>query len=140
MNVTDTAASFYAIHHRSDVLTVPSAFYRHIVDMKGLCADGGLAALEDLLEQGRRVFADPHTRETPNVPPEWQCVHLPGSISVPWLHLHTFIGSIPAEGLPGTPPQSSCVRASVPVASAAAEMLRASVRAGGGAFPVQVHV
>ena len=32
-------------------------------------------------------------------------------VSVPWLHVHTFIGSVPSEKLPGSPPVAACASA-----------------------------
>ena len=34
-------------------------------------------------------------------------------ISVPWLHLHTFIGAVPSEHLPSVPPRAACTSATV---------------------------
>eukprot|EP00427_Karlodinium_veneficum_P013383 CAMPEP_0169063130 /NCGR_PEP_ID=MMETSP1015-20121227/1105_1 /TAXON_ID=342587 /ORGANISM="Karlodinium micrum, Strain CCMP2283" /LENGTH=149 /DNA_ID=CAMNT_0009121415 /DNA_START=284 /DNA_END=733 /DNA_ORIENTATION=+ len=102
LEMTQECASFFNVEDHGDVLTIPHEYYR---DIQALATDGahGTTILANMIEAGRRVFI---SLGRPS--PEFQCIHLPSHISVKWLHLHTFIGSVPKEGLPGTAASTTC--------------------------------
>lgn len=112
------SASFFNIDDHGDILTVPTLFYTDISDMKGRCADAGLASLRAFLEDGRRVF-----EATRHSAPEWQCLHLQGNVGVEWLHVHSFVGSLAREELPSSPPWAICARTGLTPEAAAQAML-----------------
>eukprot|EP00928_Gymnodinium_smaydae_P024586 TRINITY_DN19854_c0_g1_i1.p1 TRINITY_DN19854_c0_g1~~TRINITY_DN19854_c0_g1_i1.p1 ORF type:complete len:282 (-),score=20.17 TRINITY_DN19854_c0_g1_i1:256-1053(-) len=121
LEVTDFAASFYSMKDHADLLTIPVPYYETIVALKADCQAETL--LTALLDAGRRVFKSAGIGGKGKPDPEIQCVHLPVAISVHWLHVHTFIGAVPGEGLPGLPPHAVCARVNLTTTAAARMML-----------------
>eukprot|EP00440_Ansanella_granifera_P076792 gb/GFBE01083328.1/.p1 GENE.gb/GFBE01083328.1/~~gb/GFBE01083328.1/.p1 ORF type:complete len:289 (+),score=21.18 gb/GFBE01083328.1/:1-867(+) len=126
LEVTDETASFFNRGSRSDVLTVPIQYFRDIRRLSEQCPDNAVQLLVELLAAGRRVFVSTAAGGPGSPAPETQCVHLYPHLSVPWLHVHTFIGRVRSEGLPGVWPLAACVSAALPEDEAAAELLRLS--------------
>lgn len=115
LDITSSTASFFNIKDHGDVLTIPRKHYRdiaHLVDCEAKPI--AIELLEHLLKDGRRVFI-----EKKSVSPEYQCFHRQHFTTVSWLHLHTFIGFVPGEGLPGTSATAACVFANVTIKDAA---------------------
>ena len=115
---TDSVTSFLNIKYKSDVLSIPVERFRDIKKLKDNCPDHAQQLLTEMVTVGRHVFM-----EYVGGTPELQCVHLYPYISVPWLHLHTFVGAVPSEHLPSVPPRAACTSATVPESDAAAMIL-----------------
>jgi len=121
VEVDSMATSFFDVKHSNDLLTIPSLWYKDILEMTQVCEDDkGQKNLEMLLQTGRDAYVK---HGGSSQPPEWQCVHLPGHVAVGWLHVHNFIGSVGGEKLPGVPPLASCARATLSVPDAAGQIL-----------------
>merc|ERR1712048_570893 len=132
IEITISTASFYNLKDRGDVLTIPVAYYHDVSALREFCADAE-SLLIDILESGRRVFGS-----LARGPPRHQCVHLPGDLSVAWLHVHTF------NELHGSPSANGefevayddvsqlgrslqvCIEGGTPTADAAAQILRSA--------------
>jgi len=109
LEVTEDAASFRNMKDGEDILTIPVPYFRDLAALKS-CRGDAHAFLARLLEAGRRVFVG--SRAGGSKPwPEWQCIHMPGKVSVQWLHVHTFTGFVPGESLPSKPPFAVCANA-----------------------------
>jgi len=78
------------------MLTIPRPYYKHIGDLLGQCGDGTEQLLATMFINGAAAYAE----QTGNTGPVMQCIHKPGHISVPWLHLHTFCPSGRVDGMP----------------------------------------
>mmetsp|Transcript_79758 Transcript_79758/g.97631 ORF Transcript_79758/g.97631 Transcript_79758/m.97631 type:complete len:246 (+) Transcript_79758:47-784(+) len=115
---TQSVTSFFNIKHTSDVLSIPVERFRDIKRLVENCPDHAEQLLTEMITVGRQVFG-----EYVGGTPEWQCVHLYPYISVPWLHLHTFVGAVKEEHLPSLPPRAACSPATVSVSEAAANIL-----------------
>ncbi|CAK9090522.1 unnamed protein product [Durusdinium trenchii] len=115
---TASTASFYNIRHKTDVLSIPVESFRDIKRLADACPFDALEQMTALVSAGRRVF-----QKFIGGAPVWQCVHLYPYVSVPWLHLHTFRGSVPEEHLPNSPPHAACVAAEGTAGEAAAALL-----------------
>jgi len=113
-----TAASFYNINGRQDILTIPRYFYSDIYDLRDKAADP-LGVLGELLEVGLSVHQAIYG-DVPIGEPFYQCVHMPRYATVAWLHVHTLKGSIPAEYIPSSLPYGVCVNASTSAPRASA--------------------
>lgn len=118
LEMTQSVTSSFNIRHTSDVLSIPVERFRDIKKLAVDCPDHAEQLLTEMVAVGRRVFA-----EYIGGTPEWQCVHLYPYISVPWLHLHTFVGAVKEEHLPSVPPRAACAHATVPESEAAATIL-----------------
>lgn len=123
LEITANAASFTNMKDPGDILTIPVPYYRDLEALWGCRGDAELF-LAWLLEAGRRVFIAFRAGGPAMPPAQLQCIHLPGQISVQWLHVHTFIGSIPDEALPNEPPYAVCENTSILELDAARSMLR----------------
>lgn len=124
LEVTSTAASFQNVADAADVLTIPVGYYRDLGHLKA-CRPDAMTLLAIMLEAGRRVFIGSSAGGV-GTRAEIQCAHLPGQVSVQWLHLHTFIGTVPGEGLPGGPPFAICASTKMGTGEAAQLMLHAT--------------
>jgi len=124
LEITASSASFRNIRLDRDILSIPVEYFRDINKLSDQCPEPRASQLlEALLAAGRRVFVST-AAGGPGAPhPEFQCVHLYPYVSVPWLHVHTFIGSVPSEKLPGSPPVAACASATVSEAAAAKHIL-----------------
>ncbi|CAK0824135.1 unnamed protein product [Prorocentrum cordatum] len=113
------------ISNHQDLLTIPVAYHETIVSMVEECPGGEAEGLlTALLDAGRRVFVEAGVGGAGRVEAEMQCVHLPGAISVHWLHVHTFIGEVGnGEDLPARPPGAVCALVNMTSAEAARHML-----------------
>lgn len=80
----------------SSILTIPRTYFRDMADLLKKCSSG----IEDLLQTMFVNGASAYTKQTSHVGPVMQCIHKPGHISVPWLHLHTFCPSGRVDGMP----------------------------------------
>lgn len=125
LEVTDVATTFYNMKDHQDLLTIPVAYHETIVSMMAECPGGEAEGLLiSLLDAGRRVFVEAGVGGADRVEAEMQCVHLPGTISVHWLHVHTFIGKVGnGEDLPARPPDAVCAPVNLTSAEAAQRML-----------------
>lgn len=114
---TDDTASFYNARDHKDILSIPVSYYE---DLSALKADGstGQDILEKVLEAGRRVYSNLFSQQ-----PEYQCAHQAACVSVKWLHVHTFTGSVPAEHLPSGDAHAACAFANLTASTAAQEIL-----------------
>jgi len=120
LEVNEGGASFRNVKDGGDILSIPKTPYRDLGHLKACNPDAGVL-LAGLLEAGRRVFVN----TTAGGQPPWvQCVHLPGWLSVEWLHVHTFIGAVPGERLPAEPPYATCRPANMNSLEAARQMLQ----------------
>lgn len=81
---------------KSAMLTIPRPYFRDMGDLMKKCPDG----IEELLKIMFVNGANAYTKQTGYVGPVMQCIHKPGHISVPWLHLHTFCPSGRVDGMP----------------------------------------
>jgi len=127
LEVTGDAASFTNMKDAADILTIPVPYYRDLSALKACRADAD-TFLAVLLEAGRRVFVGSRAGG-PHMPQaEWQCIHLPGKVSVSWLHIHSFVGFVPGEALPAHPPSAVCANNSMGPWEAARYMLRQTPR------------
>ncbi|CAK0897090.1 unnamed protein product [Prorocentrum cordatum] len=125
LEITETAATFYNMKDHQDLLTIPVSYHETIVSMIAACPGGEAEGLlTSLLDAGRRVFVEAGVGGPGTVEAEMQCVHLPSTISVHWLHVHTFIGEVGnGEGLPARPPDAVCAPVNLTSAEAARHML-----------------
>lgn len=123
LEITASTASFRNIRLDSDILSIPVEYFRDIKRLSDRCPEHASQLLEALLAAGRRVFVSTAAGGPGAPQPEFQCVHLYPYVSVPWLHVHTFIGSVPSEKLPGSPPVAACASAAVSEAAAAQHIL-----------------
>jgi len=121
------AASFTNMKDAVDILTIPVPYYRDLSALKA-CRTDADTFLAILLEAGRRVFIGARAGGRLRPKAEWQCIHLPGHMSVEWLHLHTFSGHVPGESLPAHPPHAVCTNTSVEPWEAAHYMLTRTPR------------
>jgi len=108
LEISTYSSSFYNIRYNTpgptaDVLTVPNTYYRDINELKAKCTQPELLVAK-MLEDGRRVFSGQNNGGAAT----GQCFHLAGHAGVLWMHLHTFLGSLPNEGLPEGPPKAVC--------------------------------
>jgi len=124
LEVTEVAASFTNMKDEADILTIPVTYYRDLAVLK-TCRPDADVFLASLLEAGRRVYIG-NDAGGPGKHPTWQCIHLPRTVSVRWLHLHTFTGYVPGEALPARPPNAVCANATMGVWDAAHQMLMRS--------------
>jgi len=102
--------SFENIHQdekNKDLLTIPNMWIRHLDELHTECTNNGTAMIVQLLKDGRDNFKKFYKQDA-----DWQCIHKPNKIDVPWLHLHTFIGHVKSEGMPGQYPNATCVKIS----------------------------
>uniref|UniRef100_A0A7S0A063 Uncharacterized protein n=1 Tax=Pyrodinium bahamense TaxID=73915 RepID=A0A7S0A063_9DINO len=74
-------------------LTVPRSYVEHIDKLRKL--PGARGVMESMLMHG---FS--HYRSRGGQAPVWQCIHKSGSVSVRWLHLHTFCKAGRVDNLP----------------------------------------
>jgi len=74
-------------------LTIPRSFIKHIGQLRKY--SGGTRLLGSMLVSGFNSYTRHGGR-----PPFWQCIHKSGSVSVRWLHLHTFCKSGHVDSLP----------------------------------------
>lgn len=81
---------------KSSMLTIPKPYFRDMADLLKKCSPGIETLLETMFVNG----ASAYTTKTGYVGPVMQCIHKPGHISVPWLHLHTFCPSGRVDGMP----------------------------------------
>jgi len=124
MDMTSSTSIFLNVLDHQDILTIPIDY---VEDLRGLTTPGaaltqgasGVALLEEMLEAGRRVFS----KEVNGKTAQFQCIHQPGCDTVKWLHVHTFIGSLAQEGLPGTPLGAACAPVTETVSAAAQTIL-----------------
>lgn len=123
LEVTLDAASFRNMKDPADILTIPVQYYRDLFALKACRADAD-AFLAVLLEAGRRVFVASRAGGPDMPKAEWQCIHMPGRLSVSWLHIHSFKGAVVGEALPTHPPAALCTNTSVGPWEAAEHMLR----------------
>ncbi|CAE7350258.1 unnamed protein product [Symbiodinium natans] len=124
LEITASTASFRNIRLDSDILSVPVEYFRDVKKLADECPQHAPQLLAALLAAGRRVFVSTAAGGPGAPQPQFQCVHLYPHVSVPWLHVHTFIGSVPAEELPGSPPFAACASATVSEAAAAQHILK----------------
>lgn len=130
LETTESTSSFYprwALHVHEDVLTIPKLYFHDISALKANCADSS-QLVASMLEAGRRVWTNSR-----NESPKYQCIHLPGGLSIGWLHLHTFsnTSAIVARELEFNPDDKSaiarsvqiCINASMPIARASRYIL-----------------
>lgn len=124
LEVTADAASFVNMADAADVLTIPVPYYRDLGMLKA-CRRDAPTFLALLLEAGRRVFMSSAVGGPSRPAAQMQCLHLPGHVSVDWMHVHTFVGSVPGEALPARPPYAACANASMNTWQAAHSILGA---------------
>eukprot|EP00122_Pirum_gemmata_P020687 Pgem_evm1s19325 len=99
-----TSVSFLNINDKShDMLTIPLSPVQDITKMCGSSNDKA-TALSHLLYDGRK-YASEILGINSNFA---QCYHLPGSISVYWMHQHTFNAAIPSESFNCVPGFNGC--------------------------------
>lgn len=79
---------------RGAILTIPKAYHRDISSLKRDCGGGSQALLGQMLLDGFNAYQG----VMPG--PVMQCVHKAASVSVPWLHLHTFCEDGEVDGMP----------------------------------------
>ena len=74
-------------------LTVPRSYVRDLSVLSKM--PGSFQTLVQMLESGFRFY-----QYTGHMGPVWQCIHSPRSVSVRWLHLHTFCLEGKVDNLP----------------------------------------
>jgi len=80
---------------KSAMLTIPKTFLGDIGDAKRKCGAGGAASLiAGMLRQSFNAYQS----VTPGT--VYQCIHKAGSVSVHWLHLHTFCPDGRVDNMP----------------------------------------
>mmetsp|Transcript_46145 Transcript_46145/g.81216 ORF Transcript_46145/g.81216 Transcript_46145/m.81216 type:complete len:239 (-) Transcript_46145:39-755(-) len=102
LDIAERTASFFNIQDDNDLLTIPRQFYKDLNEVVAAGVDGRLIIL-DMLHDSRVIYDVQKSGQ-----PEYQCIHLPNCCSVRWLHLHTFTGEVPTDGLPGTEADTAC--------------------------------
>lgn len=75
-------------------LTMPRAYFKNIADGREKCEGGFEALLTSMLIHGFTSYQSVHAG------PVVQCFHKAHSVSVDWLHLHTFCAGGRIDGLP----------------------------------------
>jgi len=119
---TSRTSSFLSYQDHNDVVTISKDFVK---DMSGLSGADGTAILEEMIEAGRAEFSKKATLlETGHTVPDHQCIHQPACVTVKWLHLHTFSGTLAGESLPGSKLVSACSSGHEPVKAAAQQILQ----------------
>eukprot|EP00122_Pirum_gemmata_P004866 Pgem_evm1s4432 len=95
--------SFLNIKDKTDMLTIPS---NPVEVINKMCGDDDekIQKLKTILEDGRSVAAKQLNMKENFA----QCFHKAGTVSVNWMHLHTFAKPIPAEAFPCLPGFNGC--------------------------------
>lgn len=102
IEVSGESVSFFSFpnvqncRRRERVLTIPKSYFSHISDLRNKCGSNGTKAL---LTQMLVVGFARYQHAVGNVSVS-QCIHKPASVSVHWLHLHTFCTGGRADGMP----------------------------------------
>eukprot|EP00405_Crypthecodinium_cohnii_P019815 CAMPEP_0206484868 /NCGR_PEP_ID=MMETSP0324_2-20121206/40208_1 /ASSEMBLY_ACC=CAM_ASM_000836 /TAXON_ID=2866 /ORGANISM="Crypthecodinium cohnii, Strain Seligo" /LENGTH=487 /DNA_ID=CAMNT_0053963053 /DNA_START=33 /DNA_END=1497 /DNA_ORIENTATION=- len=76
------------------LLTIPKSYVSHINALRTWCGSGMTALLQEMLIEGFNSYVE-HVGPAPVL----QCIHAAQSISVPWLHLHTFCSGGHVDGI-----------------------------------------
>eukprot|EP00441_Pelagodinium_beii_P025324 CAMPEP_0197659396 /NCGR_PEP_ID=MMETSP1338-20131121/47498_1 /TAXON_ID=43686 ORGANISM="Pelagodinium beii, Strain RCC1491" /NCGR_SAMPLE_ID=MMETSP1338 /ASSEMBLY_ACC=CAM_ASM_000754 /LENGTH=256 /DNA_ID=CAMNT_0043236297 /DNA_START=44 /DNA_END=811 /DNA_ORIENTATION=- len=79
--------------HDPPLLTVPRSYIKDINDLRR--KPGAFGTLRAMLTSGYYAYM-----RTGYTGPVWQCIHPAGSVSVHWLHLHTFCKNGKVDGMP----------------------------------------
>lgn len=102
VDISSEAVSFFSFpnvqncKNKERVLTIPRSFFANIVDLRKKC---GLNGTAELLEQMLLIGFQRYHKVVGNYTVT-QCIHKPTSVSVHWLHLHTFCKGGRADGMP----------------------------------------
>lgn len=128
-DLNEHAASFYSRDDEKDLLSIPVPHFFSLSQLASECPEGALAVLTAVVESGRKVFTSGPVGGK-GTPPEFQCAHLPGSQSIGWLHVHSFIGKVAGDiefndAMPGIPPITVCVEVKTMSAAEAARSMLA---------------
>jgi len=79
---------------RGAYLTIPRTYFMDLADARHKCGYGLIGLLTGMLQSGFLAY------QGVQAGPVMQCIHLPGHVSVRWLHLHTFCKEGRIDGLP----------------------------------------
>eukprot|EP00445_Apocalathium_hangoei_P018883 CAMPEP_0203894658 /NCGR_PEP_ID=MMETSP0359-20131031/37587_1 /ASSEMBLY_ACC=CAM_ASM_000338 /TAXON_ID=268821 /ORGANISM="Scrippsiella Hangoei, Strain SHTV-5" /LENGTH=227 /DNA_ID=CAMNT_0050816999 /DNA_START=50 /DNA_END=733 /DNA_ORIENTATION=- len=77
------------------MLTVPRAHIADMLDLKGECGSGASSLLTSMLMDGFKAY-----QTSVGSGPVMQCIHSASTVSVHWLHLHSFCPEGQVDGLP----------------------------------------
>lgn len=77
----------------SPILTIPRSFIKDFSQLRSIPGNTNLLSM--MLTTGFQQYMSHH-----GAPPVWQCIHRAKTVSVRWLHLHTFCSEGKVDGLP----------------------------------------
>lgn len=101
INVSKEFVTFYSFpnaqgcEERSRVLTIPSSYFATCQDLLHKCGANSPKLLAQMLVAGFHRYREPIGNVS-----VMQCIHKAWSVSVHWLHLHTFCEQGVADGMP----------------------------------------
>lgn len=79
------------------LLTIPKSFYRNIQSLKAKCSQGMVSLLASMLKSSFETYQTKVVQGAVS-----QCIHAAHSVSVGWLHIHTFCPGGGIDNLPGS--------------------------------------
>lgn len=86
------------------LLTIPKSYVGDLNQLHKKCGGSMLSILSMMLKDGFSTYQEQVAKG-----PVLQCIHAPGHITVPWLHLHTFGAGGEVDAMPLSPPTENSI-------------------------------